>query len=138
MSLNIDSFVAIPMSPDLYARLAKRYPGGAAGIVEQVVVDFLDRTEEDFSVMNSQRISGGLKWGNLALPNGTKLRTKHYGSYQIAEIESDKVVWDGEEYPSPSQAVNAMRGNTNNNAWREFEIKRPQDSDWQLADRLRK
>ena len=138
MSLTIDSFVAIPMTPDLYARLANRYPGGAAGIVEQVVVDFLDRTEEDFSALNAQRDFGGVKWDNLTLPNGTQLRTKYYGSYNVAEVENDKVVWDGEEYASVAQAANAMRGNTNNNAWRALEVKRPQDANWHLADRLRK
>lgn len=138
MSLSIDSFVAVPMSHDLYSQLAGRYHGGVASVVEQVVHDFLDRTAEDFAAKKPRPTTSGIKWDNLFLPDGTQLRTKYYGNYQVADVERGRICWDGEEQASVAQLANAMRGNTNNNAWKVLEVKRPQDPTWQLADRLRK
>jgi hypothetical protein len=138
MSLSLDSFVAVPMSHELYAQLVSRYQGGVASVVEQVVQDFLDRTAEDFAAKLPKRSTTGVQWDSLFLPDGTQLRTKYYGSYQLAEVEDGALYWDGEEQPSVAQLANAMRGGTNNNAWKVLEIKRPQDAVWQLADRLRK
>jgi hypothetical protein len=135
MSLSLDSFVAIPVPNELYAQLASRYPAGVASVVEQVVQDFLDRTAEDFGTPRSMK--QGVQWESLFIPEGTQIRTKYYGSYQLAEVAEGKVVWDGETYPSMSRLASAMRGDTSNNAWKVLEIKRPNDSDWQLADRLR-
>lgn len=138
MPLSIDSFVAIPMSHDLYSQLSSRYPGGVASVVEQVVQDFLDRTTDDFAASRSRSTTAGVKWDNLFLPDGTQLRTKYYGNYQVADVEDGKIFWNGKEQASVAQLANAMRGDTNNNAWKVLEVKRPQDPTWQLADRLRK
>ena len=138
MALSIDSFVGIPMSHELYSQLAGRYPGRVATVIEHVVQDFLDRTAEDFDGPRNQHGSSGVSWDKLFLPVGTQLRTKYYGNYQVADVEDGKITWKGEEHSSVAQVANAMRGNTNNNAWKVLEVKRPQDAAWQLADRLRK
>jgi len=130
----LDSFVAVPMSQDLFMRLASRFPAGAASVVEQVVEDFLERTKDD----DANNDQNPFIWDQLRLPSGTKVRTKHYGDYQIAEVQDGKVYWDGEEFRSMSQLARAMRGNTSNNAWVVLEIQYPGQTDWTLADRLRK
>src|SRR5690606_13739490 len=130
----LDSFVAIPMSQDLFMRLASRFPAGAASVGEQVVEDFLERTKDD-DAPNDQN---PFIWDQLRLPSGTKVRTKHYGDYQIAEVQDGKVYWDGEEFRSMSQLARSMRGNTSNNAWVVLEIQYPGQTDWTLADWLRK
>ena len=130
----LDSFVAIPISQDLFMRLASRYPAGAASVVEQVVEDFLERTKDDFTPADPNPFI----WDQLQLPSGTKVRTKHYGEFQVAEVQDGKVYWDGEEFKSMSQLARAMRGNTSNNAWVVLEVQYPGQSTWTLADRLRK
>jgi hypothetical protein len=135
MSVSIDSFVAIPMSRELHDELARRYPNSVASVVEHVVQDFLDRMA-DYKSEPRQKPSG-VHWGSVFLPDGTQLRTKHYGSHNVADIEEGAPWWDGVKYTSIAQMANAMRGGTNNNAWKVLEVKRPQDPAWQLGDRLR-
>jgi hypothetical protein len=135
MKIALDSFVAVPLPHDLYAQFAQRYRGGVSGVMEHVLQDFLERTADDFAPEAAHR--AGVQWDALLLPHGTQVRTKYYGEYAIAEVVDGKILWDGAEYPTMSQLARAMRGDTSNNAWVVLEIKRPSDSNWRLADRLR-
>lgn len=123
----------IPLPNELLVRLVERYQDRYAGVIEHIVEDFLERTEEeaDLSAKN------GMIWNQLRLPHGTELRTKYYGEWQVARIEDGKIVYNGKTYDSPSRACSAMRGRTSNNAWKLLEIKRPQDLEFRLADRFR-
>ncbi|MHB8414802.1 MAG: hypothetical protein ACYDB1_05370 [Acidiferrobacteraceae bacterium] len=134
----LDSFVAVPLSHDLYAQLAQRYPAGVSSVLEHVIQDFLDRAEEDFTARREEARQKGLQWDALFLPHGTQIRTKYFGKYTIAEIVAGEIRWDGQVCPSMSRLARAMRGDTSNNAWVVLEIKRPTDADWIRADRLRK
>ena len=136
MPLNLDSFVAVPLSNGIYAEFARRFPGGVSSVLENVAQDFLDRTAEDFAAREPK--AQGIYWEALFLPQGTQMRTKHYGEYKLAEIVGAEIVWEGEVYPSMSQLARAMRGDTSNNAWKVLEIKRPTDAKWQPADFLRR
>lgn len=136
MSLNLDAFVAIPLSSAIYVEFARRFPGSVSTVLEQVAQDFLDRTAEDFAAGEPKTV--GTYWEALFLPQGTLIRTKHYGEYKTAEIIDTEITWDGEVYPSMSQLARAMRGDTSNNAWKVLEIKRPTDAKWQPADFLRR
>lgn len=138
MHASLDSFVAVPLSHDLYAQLAQRYPAGVSSVLEHVVQDFLDRTEDDLVAKRKEARRKGVQWKELFLPHGTQVRTKYFGKYPVAEIADGDICWDGETYPSMSQLVRAMRGDTSNNAWVVLEVKRPTDHDWVRADRLRK
>jgi hypothetical protein len=133
---SLDSFVAVPLSVELYAELARRYFGGVSSVIENVAWDFLDRTAEDFEA--TPRGSNGIHWESLFLPGGTEIRTKYFNEYKLAAIHGKEIVWDGEPYPSMSQLARAMRGHTSNNAWKVLEIKRPSDAKWQPADFLRR
>ncbi|MFO1393946.1 MAG: hypothetical protein U1F09_09325 [Steroidobacteraceae bacterium] len=138
MQLSLDSFVAVPLSNDLYAQLAQRYPAGVSSVLEHVVQDFLDRTEEDFAAKREDARQNGFQWDALFLPHGTTIRTKYFGKYAVAEIVAGEIRWDGQAYPSMSQLARGMRGDTSNNAWVVLEIKRPTDPNWIRADRLRR
>ena len=134
-SLNFDAFVAVPLSTELYAEFARRFPGGVSSVIEQVAQDFLDRTAEDFEVLSGA--ASGVYWELVFLVEGTQIRTKYYGEYKIAKIQGREIVWDGKTYSSMSQLASAMRGNTSNNAWKVLEVKRPSDASWKIADFLR-
>ena len=130
----LEGVVAIPLSQQLFMRLAQRYPDGISGVVEHVLEDFLERTKDDYVEANAE----AYQWDHLRLPSGTKIRTKYYGEYQVGEVQDGKLYWDGEEYASMSQLARAMRGNTSNNAWVVLDLQFPGESTWKLADRLRK
>ncbi len=138
MQLSLDSFVAVPLSHDLYAQLVKRYPTGVSSVLEHVIQDFLDRTEDNFAAKRDEARENGIQWDALFLPHGTQIRTRYFGKYPIAEIVAGDILWEGQPYPSMSQLARAMRGKTSNNAWVVLELKRPTDRDWIRADRLRK
>lgn len=133
---NLDSFVAVPLTVELYAEFARRYSGGVSSVIEQVAWDFLDRTAEEFET--APRGSNGVYWESLFLPEGTEIRTKYFNEYKVAAILGKEIVWNGETYPSMSQLARAMRGDTSNNAWKVLEIMRPSDGKWQPADFLRR
>lgn len=135
-TMSRDSFVALPITVDLYAEFSRRYPGSVSSLIEQVAWDFLDRTADDFDA--APRGSKGIHWEALFLPEDTEVRTKYFNEYKVATIRDSEIVWDGETYPSMSQLAKAMRGDTSNNAWKVLEIKRPSDAKWQAADFLRK
>lgn len=138
MQFSLDSFVAVPLPHDLYAQLVRRYPTGVSSVLEQVLQDFLDRTEDDFAAKQEDARENGVQWDALFLPHGTQIRTKYFGKYPIAEVAAGEILLEGRKYASMSQLARAMRGNTSNNAWVVLEIKRPTDRDWIRADRLRK
>jgi len=131
---NLDSFIAVPLPVDLYAEFTRRYSGGISSVLEQVAWNFLDRTADDFEAMPHK----GVYWESLFLPEGTEIRTKYFHEYKTASIHDERIVWEGNNYPSFSKLANAMRGGTSNNAWNVLEIKRPSDSKWQLANVMRK
>lgn len=135
MTIDIDTFVAIPLPTALVAAMLKRSPYGVSSLIETVMTDFLERTEADFSAPTSPV---GLYWDALFLPNGTLVRTKYKNEVKVASVENQAIIWQGEEYSSFAQLSNAMRGNTMTNAWRELEIKRPTDKAWQKAQALRR
>lgn len=132
----LDTFVAIPIPVHVYAELLRRYPRSVSSVSTNVIQDFLDRTSDDYHAEATS--SEGIHWESLFLPDGSEVRTKHFGEYKVASIRGTSIVWQGNTYPSMSQLASAMRGGTSNNAWQVLEIKRPFDVDWQLAYRLRK
>lgn len=131
----LDDFVAVPLPTELYLAMAKRYPNGVSSVIENVVWDFLERTEEDFTY--SKGSANGIYWGSLFLPSETGLRVRYKGEYKYAEVIGDKIVSDGEEFPSISRLASAMCNNTSVNAWKIVEVKRPTDPTWVLADTKR-
>ena len=135
MSQELDSFISIPLPTTLVFALLKRSPHGISGLIEYIAEDFLERTRDDFDTNNQIT---GIYWEAVFLPNGTELRTKYFGEYKIAKIENDRILWNGNEYPSFAKLANSMRGCTMNNAWKELQIKRPSDQKWLPAQSIRR
>ena len=135
MSLDLDSFVSVPLSTPLVAALLLRSPHGVSALIENVISDFLDRTEDDFMAAPTTL---GVFWEALFLPSGTQIRTKYFGEFKVASVEKESIIWDGNVYPSFAQLANKMRGGKMNNAWKELQIKRPSDKMWMPAQSLRR
>lgn len=79
----------------------------------------------------------GVWFGQVHLPEGTKLRATYKGRTYWAEIKNGN--WLGEdrkERRSPSDAAGAISG-TNVNGWRFWYAQRPNDPEWRRLDELR-
>jgi hypothetical protein len=135
--ISANDFVAIPIPTELYQAIAQRFPDRVSTVIENVTWDFLERTTEDF-VTTAKSRGDGIFWEALFLPTGTEFRVRHFGQYKYGRLEGDALNYDGKVYPSISKMANAMRGNTNVNAWKYVEVKRPTDAAWILALRLRR
>ncbi|MCP1674525.1 hypothetical protein J2T57_001627 [Natronocella acetinitrilica] len=134
-TLPSNAFVAVPIRLDLYQELMRRHGQAANAVVEDQVEAFLERTEGDPVVSPAAE---GVTWDGLFLPEKTRLRTRHRRVYKYADVVSDHIVYEGERYSTVNRAVNAMRNNTQNNAWRFTEVLRPSDAGWTPAERLRR
>ena len=97
MPQHLDAFVCIPLPEALVAEVMARKLG-VSSLIEQLVSDFLERTEEDFLADLSKPT--GVYWESLFLPTGTQVRTKYFGEYKVATIEGELIVWDGVMFSS--------------------------------------
>jgi len=77
----------------------------------------------------------GYMWKELFLPHGTHLRMKYRREFQYAQVSGDKISYQGRDV-SPAEFANKVTG-TSRNAWRDIWVKRPGETEWQLADNLR-
>ncbi len=132
----MNEIALVPISQDLYREVLRRFPKGVHSVVEDVVRDFLERTADE--VKSGHTTKDGLWFGAVFLPDGTRLRTKYQRAYRYMEITGDSIIHDGQRYPSVSQVVNFVRGQTSNNAWKVLEIQRPTDPAWVPAESLRR
>ena len=131
----LNQFVCVPIPSDLYARLAEVQPHGVSSLIQEVVEDFLERNAEEIAAQTRRGV--GLRWDDVQMPDGTRVRTKYRGEYKEAEVQEGRIIWQKKAYESFSQLARAMRGDTSNNAWKVLEVKRPGDGAWKLADFLR-
>jgi len=136
MSLQLDQIAAIPVSSELYAELVRKFPKRVSSLVEDVVWDFLERTEDDYEA-TKKTPRNGVHWDKVFLPAGTKLRTKYFNDYKYAEIKGDKIIYEDKAVSSVSQLARRMRDNTSVNAWLYMEVMRPGDKEWLKANVLR-
>lgn len=126
----------VPLKNDLLLRLIERYREDYPRAIDDVIEEFLERTAEDHAEKRGFR-DGGYVWDQVELPPGTLLRTRYYDEWLVAELRDGKFHFGGEEYKSPARVCNAMRGNKISNAWIMLQIKRPQDIDYQRAEKFR-
>lgn len=136
-TITANDFVAVLIPSELYQTIAQRFPDRVGSVIEDVTWDFLERTKEDTT--SAERSRGkGVFWESLFLSSGTEFRVRHFGQYKYARLEGEALNYNGKTYPSISKMANAMRGNTNVNAWKYVAIKRPTDATFILALRLRR
>lgn len=126
-----------------------------SGWIEAIVQDYLDRTADDgcwdesFEAYRASKLlggdfeakfgdpKGGCHWPPLFLPNGTSISMEYKRETYHATVKFGKIDYDGANY-TPSELARVIASNTSRNAWRDLRIKRPEDSDWTLADDLRR
>jgi hypothetical protein len=123
--------------------------------VEDVVSDYLERTADEgdwndayYKFRESQtgakdfaakfgNPKEGYHWAPLFLPNGTAIRMPYKKETSHATVRFGKIDFNGHNY-SASELARVIANNTSRNAWRDLWIKRPGDSQWILADELRR
>ncbi|MFA9216032.1 MAG: hypothetical protein ACEQSK_02905 [Sphingomonadaceae bacterium] len=79
--------------------------------------------------------SQGYQWKQLFLPAGTRLRMQFDGRWWYAEVVGDHLMY-GNQALSPRQLTLAIAGD-GRNAWRDLWLRRPGETDWHQAGRLR-
>lgn len=87
--------------------------------------------KEDFI----EKARHGFRWKELFLPDGSQIRMRYKGRYHYASVKSDEFVSDVGA-SSPSQFANKV-ASSSRNAWRDLEVRRPNDIEWHLAQNLR-
>ena len=143
----IHNIAFIPVSIELYNALydsSRKQGNSSLGVVSTVAESLLWQYLEDMQEEYPAEKGRSVHWKDpnsgrlIELKQNTELRTRYFGEWKVAFVKDGSIEWEGRSYKSPSQACNAMRGDTSNNAWIEFEIKRPGDNGFRLADKLRK
>lgn len=150
--------ISIPIDSEIIGELYLRTGDpkiDPAGWIETIVQDYLERTSEDgnwsdayYAYRELQSGSknfvkefgdpkGGYHWTPLFLPNSTLIRMEYKREVSHATVKHNKIDLKGESY-SPSELARFIANGTNRNAWRDLLIKRPGDTNWCLADELRR
>ena len=150
------SNIAIAINSEIIGEMFLR-AGPKADIsdwMENIVRDYLERTGDDewsdaYYVYRKSQVAvvdfeaefgdpkGGYHWAPLFLPNGTLIRMEYKKEISDAAVRNNKIEYKG-EYFSPSELACVIASGTSRNAWRDLLIKRPGDTDWCLADDLRR
>lgn len=150
--------IAIPIDSEIIGELYLRAGSpkiDPSGWIETIVQDYLERTSNDGNWSDAyydylQRQAGpddfvkeygdpkgGYHWAPLFLPNGTLIRMEYKKEVSHAEVKHNKIDLEGKSF-SPSELARFIAKGTNRNAWRDLLIKRPGETDWCLADELRR
>lgn len=72
----------------------------------------------------------------LFLPHGTEIRMRYKDKYHYAKVDGDDIKYQGESV-SPGSLTTLITGSSRN-AWKDLWIKRPDASEWKLADDCRR
>jgi hypothetical protein len=133
--------------------LRTRKSKDVTGIIEDVIQNFLDRTETD-DIWSEEYLDElatlegnnhlatfgdprkGLQWQTVFLPNGTKLRITYKGRENHADVRHGSIQFAGKTY-SPSEWARKVANNTNRNAWHDIWVQLPDSQQWKLSARIR-
>ena len=149
--------ISVPIDSEIIGELylrAGRPDTDIGGWIQNVLHDYLERTMDDewsesyhlYRFNNAKADDfidefgdpkGGYHWAPLYLPNGTLIRMEYKREISQAAVKNDKIEFKGSNY-TPSELSRIIANGTNRNAWRDLLIKRPSDTDWCLADDLRR
>jgi hypothetical protein len=152
----MENAIGVPVRMELVKEIVMRSQGRVdpAGLIENVLVDFLDKTRGDPDIWSKEHAeevaeettsgslseyglpSKGYSWQSLFLPNGTQLKMPYQGKDHFAEIRHQQLYYQSVPC-SPSQFASRVARNTSRNAWRDIWVKRPGDDEWRLALTLR-
>ena len=135
-------FVCVPIPSHIYLEVANYLREAQSSTTPSeffcMAVDYLqgniDSKPEDLGRL-LQKPTHGYMWKQLFLPAGTLARMKYKGNWYQAEVVGNDFLYHSEPM-SPSQFANQVT-KSNRNAWKDIFIKRPGDSGWTLADKMR-
>jgi hypothetical protein len=150
------SEVCVPIDAAMYAEFILRSGKkvNVAGFIEQIVQDYLDRTEGDAEVWSDEHAEmfrtkldenfeatygdpdGFYQWDNLFLKNGTGLLMKYKGKNYFAAVRDEQIVFEDKTY-TPSQLASKIANGTARNAWKDLWIKEPDSIHYVPCDDLR-
>ena len=149
--------VCIPIDADQYAEFVLRSGKSVdvAGWIENIVQDFLDRTELEERIWSKEHVErvhakleddfeseygdpqGFYQWDDLFLWNGTQIRMNYKGRNYYAWVRDEQIVFEEQVY-TPSQLASKIAAGTSRNAWRDLWFKERGSDRWVLADDLRR
>lgn len=90
------------------------------------------------SKLNDDKINNrNLVWKGIELKDGLQLRKYLKGNLHTAKVINEKIVYNGEDYSSPSAAGIAAAGNSVN-GWVFWEYYNEEFKSWESLDNLRK
>ena len=133
--------------------MRRRNTGNVTHIIENVLNDFLDRTEGD-DIWHEDYIGAWLElqeddylvkygppdkghhWGNVLLPNGAKLKITYMKRDYFAEIRHGRIM-DGKHARTPSEWASCVAKHTSRNAWRDIYVQQPGTTKWVAAQVMR-
>lgn len=134
------STVSLQVDTDTLLRLISQLKlrGGTLDIAEAITsaIDLWLREQSKLSAGSDPTSVRGYQWKSLFLPDGTELRSWSYGEHNYARVVGDEIIHKGKAV-SPNQFAQAF-ARSFRNAWTDLYIRRPEDKQFKLADRLRK
>lgn len=138
-----NSTISIPVPTELFIGLAEflrgqgsdRDPVEAVDTAIRYWIDNASWKQEDLLPEIFTR-NKGYTWKEVFLPHGTEVRMKYLGKYHYAKIEGDDLIYEGSSL-SPGAFANQV-ADSSRSAWRDLEIRRPDDKEWFPANELRK
>ncbi len=134
------STVSLQVDTDTLLRLISQLKlrGGTLDIAEAITsaIDLWLREQSKLSAGSDPASVRGYQWKTLFLPDGTELRSWSYGEHNYARVIGDEIIHKGKTV-SPNQFAQSF-ARSFRNAWTDLYIRRPEDKQFQLADRLRK
>lgn len=134
------STVSLQVHPDTLLRLISQLKlrGGNLDLSEAVTsaIDLWLREQSKLAAGSDPASVRGYQWKTLFLPEGTVLRSWSYGEHNYARVVGDEIVHKGKAV-SPNQFAQSF-ARSFRNAWMDLHVRRPEDQQFKLADRLRK
>jgi len=73
----------------------------------------------------------------VTFPNGTEFRATYKGKTHVARVIENQMIFEGQPMTSFSEAANRVTHNSVN-GWRFWECRSPGESEWRLADTLKR
>jgi len=137
-----ESYISIPIPTSVFMDLtdflreegSNRDPVGVVRTAIDYWIDNASWKKEDL-LPETADDHHGYTWKEVFLPDGTAMRMKYKGDLYYAEVVGDQMTYEG-KVVSPSEFAN-MVANSNRNAWRDLEVKRPIDKVWREANAVR-
>ncbi|MRW83129.1 hypothetical protein GJ698_03370 [Pseudoduganella sp. FT26W] len=132
MSVQIDTDTLLRLISQLKLR------GGTQDISEAITsaIELWLREQAGLAKGSDPANLRGYQWKSLFLPDGTELRSWSYGEHNYARVVGDQIIHQGQPI-TPNQFAQKF-ARSFRNAWMDISVRRPEDKQFIIADRLRR